>query len=194
MEIYNSTELLEVLQNDVYNTIRGAETLGGLTSGNLITAPDQDKWSVAQVLEHLNSYNRYYLAAIEKTLQKKSTPSSSFKPGLFGDYFTKMMNPEARGKQLNKMKSPQDHQPSPLLNAAAVIQEFISGQEQLINLLEKAKQANIGKLKTPISISKFIKLKVGDTFRFLIAHQQRHFKQIERILEHNSIDASVLVA
>jgi uncharacterized damage-inducible protein DinB len=35
----------------------------------------------------------------------------------------------------------------------------------------------------PISIAKFIKIRLGDTFRFLIAHQQRHFAQVANTLK-----------
>ena len=59
---------------------------------------------------------------------------------------------------------------------------LLEQQHYLVDLLESAKSKNIGSIRTPISISRFIKLKVGDTFRFLIAHEQRHFVQIENVL------------
>ena len=37
-------------------------------------SPAEGKWSVAQVLDHLNGYNRYYLAAIEAQLDKPAHP------------------------------------------------------------------------------------------------------------------------
>ena len=40
----------------------------------------------------------------------------------------------------------------------------------------------MGKIRISISISRFVKLKLGDTFRFLIAHEQRHFVQVARTL------------
>jgi hypothetical protein len=45
-----------------------------------------------------------------------------------------------------------------------------------------ALSTDMGKLRLPISISKLIKLKAGDTFRFLIAHQQRHFVQLQNAM------------
>jgi hypothetical protein len=52
----------------------------------------------------------------------------------------------------------------------------------LLDLLELAKSKNIGAIRTPISISRWIKLKLGDTFRFFVAHEQRHFVQINNAL------------
>jgi hypothetical protein len=48
-------------------------------------------------------------------------------------------------------------------------------------LLDKAKNVSLGKTKTGISISKLIKLKLGDTFRFVIYHNIRHIEQAKRV-------------
>jgi len=60
--------------------------------------------------------------------------------------------------------------------------EFIAQQKQMIQLLNDAENVNLNKVKTSISISKFIKLKLGDTFRFVIYHNLRHIEQAKRNL------------
>lgn len=35
----------------------------------LLRQPAENKWSLAQCLEHLNSYGRYYLLEIEKAIE-----------------------------------------------------------------------------------------------------------------------------
>lgn len=185
MRVYNSTELLETLRNDVEQLLSRVEDIKKMSDTSLNEQPSPGKWSIAQVLEHLNSYNRYYLPEIKQSLSKKTNFKPVFKPGLFGNYFTNMMAPKDR-KVTNKMKAPKDHTPAEKLDAQKVIAAFIDGQQRLLQLLKMAEKADIGKLKVPISISRFIKLKLGDTFRFLIAHQQRHFLQIENILVHSA--------
>jgi hypothetical protein len=64
-----------------------------------------------------------------------------------------------------------------------VISNFLDQQFTLLNLLQDAKRKDIGAIRTPVSISRVIKLKTGDTFRFLIAHEQRHFIQIDNTLK-----------
>jgi hypothetical protein len=61
-----------------------------------------------------------------------------------------------------------------------MLQEFIRHQHRLLNLLQIAKTANIGRLRIATSLSKLVTLKLGDTFRFFVAHEQRHFLQIEK--------------
>ena len=63
------------------------------------------------------------------------------------------------------------------------LDKFIDQQHQIIELLDLSKSVNLDKTKTAISISKLIKLKLGDTFRVLIYHNERHIKQAEKTLK-----------
>ncbi len=191
MKKYNSIDLLNQLQADIRQLIAAAAFLKTKDPGILLQQPAPGKWSVIQVLEHLNSYGRYYLLAIERSLQQDKPATLSFKPGWLGNYFTGMMRPSAEGVIKNKMQAPKNHRPSKLLDAFPVLNTFIEQQHYLLELLETAKGKNIGVIRTPISISRLIKLKLGDTFRFLIAHEQRHFVQISNTLQqvrHDRID------
>jgi uncharacterized protein (DUF2164 family) len=146
--------------------------------------PGTGKWSAAQCLEHLNSYGRYYLPAIEKAFTASSAQSAmDFKSGLLGNYFYKLMLTDSSGNIRKKMAAPKNHQPSANLNAAVVLSEFISQLEKTGQLLISARQKNIAKVKVPISIAPFIKLKAGDVLLFFIAHILRHVQQAERALQ-----------
>lgn len=194
MKKYNSQELLEQLQADVRQLILIANKLKSENTGMLLQQPTPGKWNVIQVMEHLNSYGRYYLPAIKNSLEENKPATEFFKPGWIGDYFTRMMAPTTEGKVKNKMNAPKDHRPSPDLKAQPVIVSFLNQQHQLLDLLEKAKTKNIGVIRTPISISRFISLKLGDTFRFLIAHEQRHFVQINNTMAQVKQPGSELYA
>jgi hypothetical protein len=187
MPSFDTTELLTGLNAEVQEILATTETVRSIDSATLNRQPALGKWSAAQIIEHLNSYNRYYLPEMEKALNVGKAANVKFarvfKAGWFGNYFTNMMLPKAGGKIANKMNAPKDHVPLPDLNAEKVIAEFINGQEKLLQLLQSAAKTDIGRLKVPISISRFIKLKLGDTFRFVIAHQQRHFVQLANTLD-----------
>lgn len=148
--------------------------------------PAPEKWSANQCLMHLNSYGRYYLPQIEKAIneaiKQQQQPASQFKAGWLGNYFTEMMLTKTDGQPAKKMSSPKDHSPQTNEDSYPVIAEFIEQQEKLLTLLQKAKSIDLNKTRIPISIAKFIKLKLGDTFLFLIAHTHRHILQAERAL------------
>jgi hypothetical protein len=178
MKSFKSIDLIEQLQADVRQLILAATHLQKEDPELLLSVPAPGTWSVAQVLEHLNSYCRYYLPAIEKSLAADKSWKPLFTPGWIGNYFTKIMKPGIDGKIANKMNAPKNHRPAADLDIKPVMDNFLEQQQQLLGLLEKAKQKDIGAIRIPISISRFIKLKVGDTFRFFVAHEQRHFLQI----------------
>lgn len=149
------------------------------------TAPE--KWSATQCLEHLNSYGRFYLPEMEKAIHKAKekgwTSSIHFKSGWLGNYFTKLMMPETDGTVGKKMSSPKNHYPVSNTDSYKVIAEFIEQQEKLLLLLDMAQYIDLNKASCSISISRLVKLKLGDTFLFFIAHQYRHILQAERALK-----------
>lgn len=146
-----------------------------------------EKWSANQCLQHLNSYGKFYLPAIEKAIaiakQKSIKANPVFKSGWLGNYFTNLMQPKADGTLSKKMQSPKNHQPQNNADSHLVIAEFIEQQEQLLLLMEQARQLDLNTIKVPISIAPFIKLKLGDVFMFLVAHNQRHILQAERAIQ-----------
>lgn len=184
MKKINSNQLLENLQTDVRKILLQASQLQQTDTAILEKEPATGKWSIAQVLEHLNIYSRHYITAIERKLHLHQTTSGHFfYPGWLGNYFTKLMLPAANNAISKKMKAPKNAIPSAKPNAAAMLDEFILHQHHLINLLQIARLADLQRIKIPTSLSSFIKLNLGDTFRFFIAHEQRHFVQIEHTLK-----------
>lgn len=184
MKSINNSTLLDLLQNDVRAIILQANKLKLLPAEVLQQQPGKDKWSVAQVMQHLNFYCRHYITAIENKLHYFEGPADAeFKPGWLGNYFTKLMQPTANNSIAKKMKAPKNATPSHSPDVAKELEEFIHHQHHLLNILNIARKADLNKIKVPTSISSIIKLKLGDTFRFLIAHEQRHFIQVKNILD-----------
>lgn len=142
--------------------------------------PAEKSWSVLECIEHLNRYGDFYLAEIRKSIDNSQSSSEpEFKPGLLGDYFAKMMLP---GEKAKKMKTFKDKDPSGSRLDKSTIEKFIQQQRQILGLLDKAREVSLNKTKTGISISSFLRLKLGDTFRVVIYHNQRHLDQAKRAL------------
>jgi hypothetical protein len=183
MKKIESGQLLDDLLADTRRIIAQATSLKTEDPADLLEQPVPGKWSVIQVLEHLNGYGRYYLTAIEEAIQSDKKAAPYFKPGWLGDYFTKLMAPK-EGEVPNKMQSPKAYRPPATLDAFPVLNTFLEQQQYLLQLLEQARIKNLNSIRIPISISKIIRLKLGDTFRFLIAHEERHFIQVKNTLSH----------
>ena len=193
MPIFKSIQLLDTLEKTVLQTIKNATYLQSMHTDAICMPPAAGKWSVVQILYHLNSYNNYYLPQIEEVIKKgiNQPYSATFKAGIIGNYFAKTMLPGNDGAVKNVMKAPKDHAPANTFSDVEAITRFIEGQQQLLHLMKEARNVNLTRLKVPISISTLIKIRLGDTFRFLIAHQQRHFVQISNTLKANGVIFSV---
>lgn len=175
-----SITLITDLINRTKSNIERVENLRGLTLEQLNYRKKRDSWSILECIEHLNLYGDFYLPEIEKQIKKsRHKTSEEFKSGFLGDYFAKSMLPK---ENLNKMKTFKDKNPIGSSLHLDTLNRFLSQQNQLIKLLEQAKKVNLNKTKTAISITKLIKLKLGDTFRIVIYHNQRHILQAEKIV------------
>jgi len=171
--------LIQSLTEQTKAIISQAEQLKTRDSRYLTWKQDPETWSILECLEHLNLYGDYYLPRIDGQINAtKSAHELVFKPGLLGNYFANSMLPK---EKLNKMKTFKDKNPLHANLDKAVIDRFINQQLQLLELLQRARQVSLNKVKVEISISRWIKLKLGDVFRFLINHNIRHLKQVERI-------------
>jgi hypothetical protein len=87
-----------------------------------------------------------------------------------------------------KMKSPKNFNPSFDINLmnGQDIAGFEKDQMELLNILTHAEEVNLRKVKVPISISKIIRLRLGDALMFVIYHNERHMQQALNIIEHKS--------
>lgn len=189
MKTYLSDQLLNILQEHTELLLtRAIADWQLIPHSRFALKPSANEWSANECLQHLNSYGRYYLPAIQKAIDKATTGSTeNFRSGWLGNYFTKMMMPGENGLLATKMKSPKDHAPTKILESHQVIAEFIDQQETLLKLLRKARQHDLNKVKVAISIAPFIKLKLGDVFMFLIAHLIRHSQQADRALSQSGV-------
>lgn len=191
MKKFKAEDLINSLQQDVRQLILAAEHIRTIDPVKLNYPPAEGSWTVLQALEHLNMYNRYYLPEIERKVAIIPKEWNAwFVPGMLGDYFTRMMLPSNIAEVKNKMKTPKGYRPELVLNADAVLQEFITHQHKLLKLLETARKRNMNEIKIATSLSKLVKLKLGDTFRFLIAHEQRHMVQARNALKALGISTS----
>src|SRR6476661_5023272 len=184
MKKFKSEDLINQLEGDVKQIIAAAEHLRQADPVKLGYSAEKGRWSVAQVLEHLNMYNRFYLPKMEKAMVPITHDTDAwFSSGWLGNYFTKMMMPKDIYEVKNKMKTAKGYSPSKGLNVEAVFNEFLQHQQKLLQLLEVARRRNLNSIRIPTSFTSMIKMKLGDTFRFLIAHEQRHMIQARNAIK-----------
>ena len=81
------------------------------------------------------------------------------------------------------MKTFKHKNPTGRMLSPKTIDRFISQQTEFLKLLDQSKSVSLSRTKTAISISRFIKLKLGDTFKFIVAHNERHLVQAKTAID-----------
>lgn len=136
-----------------------------------------------QCIAHLNKYYAYYIPLLNDTLAKSKQQKGIviFKTGILGQFFVKLMEPK-RGK-IKKIKTIANMNPN---GCDLLIEElvfFMNYQLEFLSILEKSKNCDLNRFQIPTVMSKWIMISLGDTFRFIVAHNERHLLQTQNCLK-----------
>lgn len=174
-----ATHLINRLKEETQQAILQVRELQLLEMDALNWRSNPESWSILECLAHLNLYGHFYLPEFELNVtSSNSKPAQSFKSGLLGNYFAKSMLPKAK---LNKMKTFKDKNPLNTKLHYSELETFIQQQERLLQILIMAEKVNLNNVKIPTTLSRFLKLNLGDALQFYSNHIIRHLHQINNI-------------
>lgn len=152
--------------------------------------PRPNHWSIHQCYQHLHLVNYHYLSHIELSLSSSplnyDASGAPFQADIEANRFIDSMVPR-EGSIRNPFKTllafdPRHVSTGEQRGGQEVILEFIQLQEHFLQLLDKARCLDLNLCKPPSKLVKGMQFNLGDTFRFLTAHSQRHFWQIQNLL------------
>lgn len=178
MKTISNQDFINELIDITKENIEQLEAISRLDK-NLIDKSDKDNsWSINQCIEHLNRYFDFYVPELKKKIDKGNAKTESlyFKSGWLGNYFTNSVKYNAGNSA--KMKTMKNMDPNKF---GEIRSENIETAEkyfiELLGLLEQSKDLDLQKIKTKISLSSLINLKLGDTLQFIVYHNDRHMNQ-----------------
>ena len=153
-----------------------------LTDEQLNFREDESRWSVLECLEHLNLYGDFYLPELERRMLAANPDANAhvFHSGMIGYYFAVLM--QVRNGKIRKMSTPADKNPAGSTLSIVTLDRFLKQQELLLTLLNEAGKHDLTRVKVSISLTRFIRLRLGDTLRFFIYHLERHVAQAARVV------------
>jgi hypothetical protein len=183
----DQNQLIDELVVMVERAIQSTKEFEKLSEISLNYKKNAGEWSVFECLEHLNLYGEFYLPEIKKNLVESGSihQNAVFKSGIIGNYFANLM--KANKGQIKKMKTPKDKDPINSKLSFGTIVNFLKQLEKLKILLEASRKVDLTKAKTAISLTNFIKLRLGDTLRFVVYHIERHILQAKRNLAEQQV-------
>ncbi len=175
-----SSQLLSELNQYIEKHLEELAHFALLPEPTLNWKPDLATWSVLECLEHLVRYGNFYLPEVTQRIQSaKHTPRPTFTSGWVGNYFAQSMLP---GPQMKKMNTFKSKNPAGSALNLDVLKAFEQQLEEWQRLLNQAANVDLQTVRTSTTLGKYPKLRLGDTLRIVIYHNERHMWQIERIL------------
>ena len=185
MQTDNNTLIKDLLAM-TEDATKAARRYKNLSEAQLNFKRRPDQWNILECLEHLNRYGDFYLPEIEKSIvgHKTNNGTHVYRSGLLGNYFANLM--KVKHGKMFKMKTPTDKNPIGSELTITTIDRFLKQQELLKSLLNQARNADLTRTKVPISLTRFVKLRLGDTLRFFVNHIERHLIQAERVLKDSN--------
>lgn len=149
--------------------------------------PEPKRWSVAEVLEHMNLSSGHYLKRVQriyadrrKALRKRDT----YTPGSLGERTVHAMRPDAQGRISWRMRTLWMFEPrTEQVVGHASLDRFVAMVDGFIDALQLAKVHGLEGPRITSTLGPILRFKLGDAIRFPVAHQERHMLQIERTLQ-----------
>ena len=178
----NTIDLINDLTERTLKIQSALKNLETFSIDDLNKRDHPDAWSAFECIAHLNIYGDFYIPEITRKIAQSGNkiPSTVFKSGILGNYFVKMVGPLDASKKMKTLSSA-----NPLGSALNIptLHKFDKQQSAMLEILKNAATVNLNKTRTGISIAPWIKIKLGDTLRVVILHNQRHMEQALRAVK-----------
>lgn len=145
------------------------------------------KWSVLEVVSHLNQVYQLYLDNFEKVLKNAPTLSSSEtnkkQSTLLGGLSAYSMKPKGKKRRF-KMKTFDFFEPvSKAESPNETIVLFLENKSRFREIIEQSRLKDVKGIKIPTALGQKIKFYIPECIDFLMSHEERHIVQIEGILD-----------
>ena len=179
----NSVDYLNEIANGFETCIDEViNVVDGCNQQTMNIPEGEEKWSMLQCIKHISLATQVYVDNVETTLKIEGLKPASvnFKGSWKGRFFAKMNEPKPTGEISNKLKTFKRMNPKNELNRQEVIDEFITTHQKFIDLIKQSEQVSLDKTKVSTALP-IVKLRLGDAFKFILAHTRRHVVQLKRI-------------
>lgn len=166
--------------------LRSAERAEGMAAplddAAMRWSPPGGGWSVGQVLEHLVTTDREYLAKMRPAIAAARARGGggavgAWKPSWVGAMIARATDPATT----KPVPTPRRFRPAgpPRPDVAA---RFRASREELAALLEEVGGLDLRRVRLASPVSALIRLNLGDVFVVLTLHGERHLQQMERVM------------
>lgn len=154
------------------------------TDAQMRWQPAPDRWSIVECLQHLNLAERFYIRNIQHKVDALDRePANAVDQTLESDWIGRAMLYAIDPAMKIKLPTPGMIRPRrpDELNPTEVLNQFVELQSTLHHLLDKAVYLDWNRDKVMTLYGNWLKIRLGDAIRMLVAHTERHMNQAMRV-------------
>jgi hypothetical protein len=152
-----------------------------LTDAQFRWRPDQDSWSIAECLDHLNATARVYLPALDEGI------SEAIRRGVYGEgpfKYNWLGRLSVRFSDMRlRLKTPDDMQPGAGRTRREILSAFHAYQVQYVDRLRQANGVDLARARVRIPVTGWFRIPLGSGFAVMLAHSRRHLAQAQRVTD-----------
>jgi len=170
----------KLLDENTANLEKAKSLTASLSAAQMNWQPQPGKWSIAQNLDHLNRGERgldTIASSIAAARAKGIIGNGPFRYGWLSSWIMKSQEPPPK----RKFKSAKRYAPSPDVDAAKALADYLRMTAHLTELIQKADGLDLARAKTPFGDLKWFKMPLGAFLTHIITHNRRHLWQAEQV-------------
>ncbi len=184
MAVFSRSVLITELLDRTELIKASSQTFLRLSDEQLHYRSAPDKWSITEIFGHLNIYQDQYIRTMLSHITlAPDLPSDRYNSSWVGDWIYEKVMPRADGT-IFKLKTTKAWNVSGRsLDARDALGSFQRKCDALDDILRHAATKNLQRIKIPFNSSSLFRLRLGDTLRMLVAHNERHLLQAQRVMK-----------
>ncbi|MCP9200394.1 DinB family protein [Gramella sp. GC03-9] len=171
-------EILMTQDRDIYEHLDRTseelnEAIDGLTEEQMIFHPGPDSWSIAQVVEHINTVEGALYGMLQNKFKEDETPSMRSELKMSDEQILGFISDRSE-----KMKTQAQFEPTAeFATSEEALEAFNEQRDEIVDFL---KDSNVN-MRNYINEFPFGKVDAHQTVLFMSGHTHRHIQQIEEI-------------
>lgn len=161
-----------------------AELAGSVTDAQFNWVPAPGRWSVGQVVNHLNLADESYVDRIARALEdgraRGLQDRGDYRPSWVGGMMVRSMEPPPRRRfKAPKMWHPTDFKVA--LDPARELARLDELHGRIEELIRDAAGLDLRRIRLASPASPLVRMNVGDAFALILAHERRHLYQLRKV-------------
>jgi hypothetical protein len=156
----------------------------GVSTDRLRAAPGPDRWSVVEIVDHMNTSGELLLGELETAIEAGQADGPYGEPpfqyGVISRWWVRLLQPSGWDLPAPSATEP----PSPdTLSPTAVLDDFCVLQDQFANCVQAAEGVDLRRIRVGSPALPLLRISLGAWFEVHLGHERRHLAQMRRTLD-----------